>query len=251
MVMFMHSFFQVPKGVLEKVEYFRSIFFWQNDEHKKVHISQMGHTLPTKRPGRMGIMNIDIQNQCLLSKWWYKLMNEQGIWQDLLRRKYMQDKAIGQIRRKPEDSQLWSGIMSVKDLFLGFGTFHLNSGTNIRFREDIWVENRPLNDQFAHLYRIVRHKHDTATIVFSTVPLNISFRRYLRGDTLQTWYELVAKVANVRLNDREDKFRWGHTENGIFKVRSMYYTIIVRNIWENRLLWKLKLPLKIKIFLWY
>jgi hypothetical protein len=118
----------------------------------------------------------------------------------------------------------------VKDLFLGFGTFHLNSGTNIRFREDIWVENRPLNDQFTHLYRIVRHKHDTVTIVFSTVPLNISFRRYLRGDTLQTWYELVAKVANVRLNDREDKFCWGHTENGIFKVRSMYYTIIVRNI---------------------
>jgi hypothetical protein len=30
-------------------------------------------------------MNIDIQNQCLLIKWWYKLMNEQGIWQDLLR----------------------------------------------------------------------------------------------------------------------------------------------------------------------
>jgi hypothetical protein len=101
------------------------------------------------------------------------------------------------------------------------------------------------------LYRIVRHKHDTVAAVFSTVPLNISFRRSLRGDTLQSWYELIAKVADVRLNDREDKFRWGHTENGIFTVRSMYNTIIVQNIWENRLLWKLKLPLKIKIFLWY
>jgi hypothetical protein len=52
---------------------------------RKSIISQMEHTLPTKRPGGMGIMNIDNQNQCLLSKWWYKLMNEQGIWQDLLR----------------------------------------------------------------------------------------------------------------------------------------------------------------------
>jgi hypothetical protein len=139
----------------------------------------------------------------------------------------MQDKAIGQIRRKPGDSQFWSSIMSVKELFLGFGSFHLNSGTNIRFWEDTWVGNRPLKDQFAHLYRIVRHKHDTVAAVFSTVPLNISFRRSLRGGTLQSWYELVAKVADVRLKDREDKFRCGHTKNGIFTVRSMYNAIIV------------------------
>jgi hypothetical protein len=31
----------------------------------------------------------------------------------------------------------------------------------------------------------------------------------------------------------------------------MYNTMIVDNIWNNKLLWKLKLPLKIKVFLWY
>jgi hypothetical protein len=157
----------------------------------------------------------------------------------------MQDKATGQIRRKPGDSQFCSTIMSVKELFLGLGTFHLNRGTNIRFWKDTWAGNRPLKDQFAHLYIIVRHKHDTVTTVFSMVPLNISFRRSLRGGTLQSWYELVAKVADIKLNDREDRFHWGHTKNGIFTVRSMYNVIIVQNIWENRLLWKLKLPLKI------
>jgi hypothetical protein len=35
MVLFMLSFFHVPRGVLEKIEYFRSRFFWQSDEHKK------------------------------------------------------------------------------------------------------------------------------------------------------------------------------------------------------------------------
>jgi len=33
--MFMLSFFEVPRGVLKKLDYFRSQFFWQNDEHKK------------------------------------------------------------------------------------------------------------------------------------------------------------------------------------------------------------------------
>jgi hypothetical protein len=53
------------------------------------------------------------------------------------------------------------------------------------------------------------------------------------------------------LNDGEDKFEWGLNQNGIFKVRSMYHGMFIGNIWDNRLLWKLKLPLKIKIFLWY
>jgi hypothetical protein len=32
--MFMMSF-KLPKGVLEKLDYYRSRFFWQCDEHKK------------------------------------------------------------------------------------------------------------------------------------------------------------------------------------------------------------------------
>jgi hypothetical protein len=33
--MFMLSFFEISKEVLKKLEYFRSWFFWQNDQHKK------------------------------------------------------------------------------------------------------------------------------------------------------------------------------------------------------------------------
>jgi hypothetical protein len=68
-------------------------------------------------------MNIDTQNKCLLSKRWYKLLHEQGIWQDLLRRKYMHGKAIGQVQRKQGDSQFWTGLMKVKDFFLGLTLF--------------------------------------------------------------------------------------------------------------------------------
>jgi hypothetical protein len=33
--MFMLFFFEVPKGVLKKLDYHKSWFFWQSDEHKK------------------------------------------------------------------------------------------------------------------------------------------------------------------------------------------------------------------------
>jgi hypothetical protein len=35
MVLFMLSFFEVSRGVLEKIEYFLSRFFCQQDNHKK------------------------------------------------------------------------------------------------------------------------------------------------------------------------------------------------------------------------
>jgi hypothetical protein len=37
----------------------------------------------------------------------------------------------------------------------------------------------------------------------------------------------------------------------LFTVRTMYNALTMANVWENRLIRKLKLPLKIKIFLWY
>src|SRR3954466_4021209 len=35
MVLYMISFFQLPKGVLHRLDYFRSRFFWQGDNEKK------------------------------------------------------------------------------------------------------------------------------------------------------------------------------------------------------------------------
>jgi hypothetical protein len=35
LALFMLSFFEIPKGVLEKLDFYRSRFFWQGDNHKK------------------------------------------------------------------------------------------------------------------------------------------------------------------------------------------------------------------------
>ena len=47
--MYMMSFFEIPKGVRKKLDYFRSRFFWQSDEHKKkVSASKVGHLVSTQ-----------------------------------------------------------------------------------------------------------------------------------------------------------------------------------------------------------
>jgi hypothetical protein len=72
--------------------------------------------------------NLEVQNRCLLSKWLYKLINEDGVWQELLRKKYLKNKTLGETYWKPGDSHFLSGLMKVKDQFLELSIFNIHSG---------------------------------------------------------------------------------------------------------------------------
>jgi hypothetical protein len=59
--MFMMSFFELPKGVLEKIDCFRSRFYWQNDQHKrKYRLVKWKLLCQPKVQGGLGIHNLDI-----------------------------------------------------------------------------------------------------------------------------------------------------------------------------------------------
>jgi hypothetical protein len=78
--MFMLSIFEIPKGVLEKLTVSIEIFFFQNDSQKKKYrLMKWSIVCQPKDQGGLGIQNLEIQNQCLLSKWLFKLINEDGL----------------------------------------------------------------------------------------------------------------------------------------------------------------------------
>ena len=62
--MFMLSFFGIPKGVLRKLEYLRSRFFWQNDQHrKKYHLIRWDQIRQPREQGGLGILDLEVQNK--------------------------------------------------------------------------------------------------------------------------------------------------------------------------------------------
>jgi hypothetical protein len=119
---------------------------------------QNGVSFANQNVWGLGILNLEVQNTCLLSKWLFKLLNEDGLWQEVLKRKYVKDKCLSQIERHHGDSHFWSGLMEVKDLVLQHGWFKVNNGHQTRFWEDVWVDQQPLMRKFPDLYRIVRKK---------------------------------------------------------------------------------------------
>jgi hypothetical protein len=57
-----------------------------------------------KDQGGLGVEVLDIKNKCLLSKWLFKLMHEEGVWQELLHNKYLKNKTLSQVIANPTDS---------------------------------------------------------------------------------------------------------------------------------------------------
>jgi hypothetical protein len=86
---------------------------------------------------------------------------------------------------------------------------------------------------------------------FASVPLNIEFRRSLVGARWNRWLHLLHRLINVQLEPHDDKFRWRLTQTGKFAVKLMHLDPLNDNtIYLHKYLWKMKVPLKTKIFMW-
>jgi hypothetical protein len=91
----MISFFLLPKGVLYKLDYYRSRFFWQGDsEKKKYQLAKWSVVCYPKDQGGLGIHDLSVKNMALLGKWMFKLLIEDETWQNILKRKYICSKAL-------------------------------------------------------------------------------------------------------------------------------------------------------------
>ena len=63
MVLYMLSFFQIPKGVLQRRDYFRSRFFWQGDsENKKYRLTKWNVVCRPKDQGGLGVQDLQVKD---------------------------------------------------------------------------------------------------------------------------------------------------------------------------------------------
>jgi hypothetical protein len=188
----------------------------------------------------------------LISKWLFKLLNEEGVWQELLHNKYLNTKTLSEVQVNANDSPFWKGLMSVKNDFFKRGLFVIGDGQKTRFWEDTWLGTQPLADQYESLYNITRNKNATVAEVMGTVPLNISFRRTLSHDKWTSWLNLLQRLFEVQLSEDPDKFIWRLTANGEFSVKSLYVDFMNdHTVFLKKYIWRLKVPLKIRIFMWF
>jgi hypothetical protein len=146
---FMMSFFEVSVGVLQYLDAIRSRFYWQgNYLKKKYRLAKWNTICQHKEIGGLGLDNLAIKNECLLSKWLFKLINEDDKWQQILKNKYLVSKSLTQLMRKSRDSQFWYGLMNIKEKFLRWERFQVGDGHRTIFWNDQWILDRLLRNHY-------------------------------------------------------------------------------------------------------
>jgi hypothetical protein len=166
-------------------------------KRKKYRLAKWSVVYRPKDQGGLGIQDLEVKNTALLGKWLFRLLTEDGVWQTLLRRKYIGSKALSQVFWKPGDSHFWAGLMAMKKHFFGHGKFSIKDGSEVRFWEDKWLGSTSLRVQYPALYDIVRHKGNTIAHVLETNTPNVTFKRNLFGPRLVAWEALCQRLANT------------------------------------------------------
>lgn len=189
-------------------------------------------------------------NQCLLSKWLWKLETGDGLSQRIIRGgKYIKHVILSLCQARQGHSHFWQGLMKVKEVFLSFCKKKLGNGGRTNFWEDLWIGDVPI--KFPRLYNLTFNHKISVARVFDKGWGCIRFRRTLWGETAVMWEQLQNLCADVVLTDDEDSLSWTLTKSGIFSVQSMYLALKISQVkWPHRKLWFVRVPLKVKVFLW-
>jgi hypothetical protein len=80
------------------------VVWWK--QQKKYHLVKWDTVCTEKNKGGLGILNLRWINISLLTKWLWKLEREEGLWQTIVRKKYMKGKPLC-VLKKQGDSQFW------------------------------------------------------------------------------------------------------------------------------------------------
>lgn len=104
----------------------------------------------------------------------------------------------------------------------------------------------------SELYKILQRKDVFVALVLGSSPFNIEFRRAIVGDKRTMWLHLVHRLVTINLSQEPDVFHWKIHTSGVFSVKSMYADLInIGLVFRKKYIWKIKVLLKIKIFMWY
>ena len=122
------------EGIYQALDSARSKFFWQGmNKKRKYHMVKWEALNRPKYFGGLGFTDVRVMNTCLVAKWFARLeANDLSICCELLRKKYLGNKSIFQIKRI-SGSQFWRGLLSTRQWFQWGRVTKVKSGQQTRF----------------------------------------------------------------------------------------------------------------------
>lgn len=193
-------------------------FFWQgNSLKKKYHLVRWEIVCKSKKKGGLGLKNIRKLNISLLCKWWWRLENEEGLWQMIVKYKYLRGKPICAVKSRNDDSPVWSDLLKIRHLYLIGRTCKVNNSGKTRFWLDKWLEDQLLYLVYPTLFACCTN-HDILVKEVREDGWVIHFTSQLPIICHGIWYDLARKLNLVNYNENEDEIRWQWDSKKVYTV---------------------------------
>ncbi|XP_026433399.1 uncharacterized protein LOC113330800 [Papaver somniferum] len=160
---------EIPISVLRKLEQImRKFLLSDNKGKKKIHHVKWEALCKKNRFGGLGIKNLKLVNQSLLSKWsWRYATEEDVLWKQIIDEKYGVGDPLWcpKIPKCTYGRSFWRAIMNTNSCFLKHVRFKVNDGVQLRFWHDNWLYEKPIKTVFPALFRLSRAKNSTVDVV--------------------------------------------------------------------------------------
>jgi hypothetical protein len=187
---------------------------------RKYHLVKWQVCKSKKKCG-LGIKNLWKMNIALLCKWWWALETGNGLWQEIVKVKYVKGSPICLIPNRINDSPIWKDLMKVRQIYLRGRGIKINNGEAVSLWLDTWLEELPLCQRYSVLYELVVNQSCSVKEVKEKGWV-VQFKVRVQGLIREQWYELAMKLNNVNLNNERDEVYWKWTPSKKFTIKSMY-----------------------------
>jgi hypothetical protein len=140
--------------------------------------------------------------------------------------------------------------MKIRPIYLAGRGYEVNNGKLVSFWLDPWLDKDPICVMYPILFDLAVNQK---CLVYDVAMAEwvIQFKIRLPPIVREQWYRLGTRLNNVVLSDTKDKVVWRWAPSRKFTVRSIYRHLTKNdNGLSYKAIWKAKIPVKIKIFMW-
>jgi hypothetical protein len=239
-----------------------SKFWWGDDDNSnKMHWFAWWKLCLPKNDGGMGFRDFHSFNLAMLAKQvWRLIADPNSLCAKVLRAKYYPDGDILKAGPKSGSSFTWQSIVASIPTFKRGYIWRVGNGDKINIWSDPWVPT-------SHDRRVTSARGNA--IVTKVSDLIDPYTGQWDEPLLRDIFNAIdaEPILQIPLNTHgfEDFIAWGFSQNGVYTVRSAYHlqwrhqfgpttgqavhgSSSANPIWRS--IWKLKIPSKIKIFIW-
>jgi hypothetical protein len=137
--------------------------------------------LGIKEKGGLGIKDLRKLNISLLCKWWWNVENGRGIWQEIVKMKYMKNGGIAHISKGSNNSPVCNDLLKVRHIYLSRRSMLVGNGKDTSFWHNKWCGHVSLKDNFPQLFEINKEQF-WSVATMKNRNWRLTFRRWLHED---------------------------------------------------------------------